>query len=69
MSWRPSPAPRGRAEPMVSNRCGVKGRLRDSAALRVLAFACRRSLDPAGAAAAQKIAGQARAFNGVRLLS
>ena len=31
---------------MVINRCGVKSRLRDSAALRVLAFACRRSLDP-----------------------
>ena len=31
---------------MVINRYGVKGRLRDSAALRVLAFACRRSLDP-----------------------
>lgn len=26
---------------MVINRCGVKGRLRDSAALRVLAFALR----------------------------
>ena len=31
---------------MVINRCGVKGRLRDSAALRVLAFAYRRSPDP-----------------------
>ncbi len=38
---RSSPAPRGGAETMVFDRNGVKGRLRDSAALCVLASALR----------------------------
>ncbi len=41
MTRRPSLAPKGKAEPMVINRCGVKGRLRESAALLFLAFAMR----------------------------